>query len=169
MNLHEIPIGDGAPHVVNVIIEIPEGSTNKYEYDPRFGTFRLDRTLYSPLYYPHNYGFIPSTLYPDGDPLDIFVLCSHSIVTGALVQARPVGILRMHDDKGQDDKVISVFNNDPRYAHVQRLTDISEHQRKELVHFFQVYKDLENKFVEIEGWFPVTVAHDLIMRYVVER
>lgn len=167
MNLYEIPVGPNAPYQINAIIEIPQGSSNKMEYDPTYETFRLDRTLYSPLYYPNNYGFIPSTLYLDEDPLDILVISSHPIPTGTLCHARPLGVLRMHDDKGPDDKIISVFAHDPRYEHMQRLTDLSEHRRKEILHFFQVYKDLENKQVDIEGWFPAAIAHDLITRYTV--
>jgi inorganic pyrophosphatase len=169
MNLHDIPLGDNAPREINVVIEIPQGSSNKVEYDPRWGVFTLDRTLYSPLYYPCNYGFVPSTMFEDGDPLDILVVSSHPIAMGMVVCARPVGVLRMHDDKGQDDKVIAVFARDPRYEHVRRLSDLSEHRRKEIVHFFQVYKDLEDKTVDVEGWHPVDIAQDLIMRYVVKR
>jgi inorganic pyrophosphatase len=165
MNLFDIPVGENAPNEVNVVIEIPQGSSQKMEYDPQWDIFRLDRTLFSPLYYPYNYGFIPSTLYLDGDPLDILVLCNHPIPMGTLVTARPIGVLRMHDDKGPDDKIISVFTHDPRYEHVRRLTDVSEHRRKEIVHFFQVYKDLEDKTVDIEGWYPVDISHELIMRY----
>jgi inorganic pyrophosphatase len=169
MNLIDLPTGNDAPREVNVIIEIPQGSSQKMEYDPEYGIMRLDRTLYSPLYYPYNYGFIPSTLYLDSDPLDILVLCNHPIPAGTLVTARPVGVLRMHDDKGPDDKIISVFAHDPRYEHMTRLTDISEHRRKEIVHFFQVYKDLEDKTVDIEGWFPVEIAHELINKYSIKR
>lgn len=168
MNLHDIPLGPRAPHEVNVVIEIAEGSSNKFEYDPEWGVFRLDRTLYSPLYYPCSYGFVPSTLYVDGDPLDILVLCNHPIQTGTLLKARPVGVLRMHDDKGQDDKILSVFAHDPRYEHVHRLVDVTEHRLKEIVHFFETYKNLEDKNVEVEGWLPVTVAHEIIMRHAVK-
>lgn len=169
MNLHELPVGDKAPREVNVVIEIPQGSSNKVEYEPDLGVFTLDRTLFSPLYYPCNYGFVPSTLFEDGDPLDILVLSSHPVAMGTVLKARPVGVLRMHDDKGQDDKVIAVFARDPRFEHVRRLSDLSEHRRKEIVHFFQVYKDLEDKAVDVEGWHPVDMAHELIMRYVIQR
>src|SRR5256714_11893203 len=147
MNLADMPIGDKAPDEVNVVIEIPQGSSNKVEYNNELGVFVLDRTLYSPLYYPCNYGFVPSTLFEDGDPLDILVLSSHPIAMGTLVAARPVGLLRMRDDKRPDDKVIAAFARDPRYKEVQDLTDLPEHQRKEIQHFFQIYKDLEDKDV----------------------
>jgi inorganic pyrophosphatase len=165
MNLYEIPLGERAPVEVNVIVEIPQGSSNKMEYDPHLNIFKLDRTLYSPLYYPCNYGFIPSTMFSDGDPLDVLVLCNHPIPTGTLVESRPVGVLRMRDDKGQDDKIICVSARDPRYQHVRRLSDLSDHRRKEIVHFFQVYKDLEDKAVDVEGWHPVDIAHELILKY----
>jgi inorganic pyrophosphatase len=168
MNLYELPLGPDAPRVVTSVIEIPQGSSNKFEYDPHWRAFRLDRTLFSPLYYPCNYGFIPNTLYLDGDPLDILVYSSHPMITGCIVEVRPLGVLRMHDDKGPDDKIVAVFAHDPRYEHMTRLTDLSEHRRKEILHFFQVYKELENKAVDIEGWFPVAVAHDLIMKYSTE-
>ena len=169
MNLMDLPLGDKAPKEINVVIEIPQGSSQKMEYDPEFGTFRLDRTLFSPLYYPYNYGFVPNTLYLDGDPLDILVLCNHPIPMGVVCVARPVGVLRMHDDKGPDDKILAVHVNDPRYEHMQRLTDISEHRRKEIVHFFNVYKDLEDKTVDVDGWYPVDVAHEIIMKYSLEK
>src|SRR5438477_3942037 len=162
MNLHEIPIGDDAPREVNAVIEIPQGSSNKIEYDPEWGVFALDRTLFSPLYYPCNYGFIPSTLFEDGDPLDILVLSSHPIAMGTVLTARPVGVLSMRDDKGQDDKIISVFAHDPRYEDVHRLSHLSEHLRKEIVHFFRVYKELEDKAVEVGGWHQASYAHALI-------
>ena len=169
MNLHDIPIGDNAPYEVNVVIEIPQGSSQKMEYDKRWGVFVLDRTLYSPLYYPYNYGFIPNTLYLDGDAIDALVLCNHPIPIGTVVTARPVGVLRMFDDKGPDDKVLCVFAHDPRYEHVQRLTDISEHRRKEIIHFFEVYKDLEDKAVDVEGWYPVDFAHEIIRKHTLTK
>ncbi len=165
MNLTEIPVGPNAPHEVNVIVEISQGSSNKVEYHAGWNAFVLDRTLFSPLYYPCNYGFVPSTLFDDGDPLDILVLSSHPIAMGTVVSARPVGMLRMRDDKGVDDKIIAVFSHDPRYEQVRRLSDVSEHSRKEIHHFFQIYKELEDKAVDVEGWHPVEMAHDLITRY----
>src|SRR2546426_4516852 len=151
-NLTRIPVGAKAPAEVNAVIEISQGSSNKIEYNEEWGAFVLDRTLYSPLYYPCNYGFIPGTLYEDGDPLDILVFSSQPIPMGAVATARPLGVLRMRDDKGQDDKIVAVFANDPRYRDVVRLEDVSEHRLKEITHFFQIYKDLEDKAVEVEGW-----------------
>jgi inorganic pyrophosphatase len=168
-NLTLIPVGEKAPHEVNVVIEISQGSSNKVEYNAQWGAFVLDRTLYSPLYYPCNYGFVPGTLFEDGDPLDSLVLSSHPIAMGTVLNARPVGVLRMRDDKGPDHKIIAVFAHDPRYEDVRRLDDLSEHVRKEIVHFFRVYKELEDKAVDVEGWHPSESAHDLITRYTLAR
>lgn len=164
-NLARIPVGDGAPFEVNAVVEISQGSSNKIEYREDWGAFVLDRTLYSPLYYPCNYGFIPSTLFEDGDPLDVLAFSSQPIPTATVLTVRPVGVLRMRDDKGQDDKIVAVFAYDPRFEHVRKLADLSEHRRKEITHFFQIYKELEDKAVEVEGWEPAEVAHELINRY----
>lgn len=160
-----LPTGVHAPDVVNVVVEIPRGSSNKIEYNPELGVFVLDRVLYSPLYYPCEYGFIPGTLFEDGDPLDILVLATQPTFTGCVLPTRPVGVLKMGDDKGQDDKILGVSAHDPRFEQVMRLEDLSEHRLKEILHFFAVYKDLEDKAVTIQGWESVEVAHDLIRRY----
>jgi inorganic pyrophosphatase len=165
MDFIGLPIGERAPHEVNVVVEIPRGSSNKVEYDVEIGAFRLDRVLYSPLYYPCEYGFVPSTLFEDGDPLDILVLATQPTFTGCIVVARPVGVLKMSDDKGQDDKILGVSAHDPRFERVTRLEDVSEHRLKEILHFFAVYKDLENKEVNIHGWESADVARDLIRQY----
>lgn len=165
MNYGELPIGSGAPEEVNVVIEIPRGSSNKIEYDAELGVFRLDRVLYSPLYYPCEYGFIPGTLFEDGDPLDILVLTAQPTFTGCVLSARPVGVLKMSDDKGEDDKILGVSARDPRFESVTRLDEVYGHRLKEILHFFAVYKDLENKEVTIHGWEPVEVAQDLIRQY----
>ena len=168
MNLASIPIGDKSPTEVNAVIEISQGSSNKVEYDIELGAFVLDRTLFSPLYYPCNYGFIPSTLFEDGDPLDILVLNSHPLAMGTVLPARPLGVLRMRDDKGQDDKIISVCARDPRYDEIQDLNGFSAHQRKEITHFFRIYKQLEEKDVVVEGWHPADAAYSLIANYTVK-
>jgi inorganic pyrophosphatase len=167
MNLTDVPVGDNAPAEVNVVIEISQGSSNKIEYDNNWGAFVLDRTLFSPMYYPYNYGFIPSTLFEDGDPLDALVLTSHPVPMATVLSARPVGVLRMQDDKGQDDKIICVFARDPRFEAIKDITDLADHQKREIIHFFQVYKELEDKAVEVGGWRPAGVAHELITRYTV--
>lgn len=164
MDYHKLPIGERAPEQVNVVVEIPRGSSNKVEYDPETGVFRLDRILYSPLYYPCEYGFIPGTHSPDGDPLDILVLSTQPTFTGCVMRARPVGVLKMSDDRGQDDKVLGVAADDPRFDGVSRLADVSSHLLTEIEHFFAVYKDLEQKEVDIQGWEPEQTALALILR-----
>jgi len=165
MNYMDVPTGPDAPREVNVVVEIPRGSSNKIEYDPEIAAFRLDRVLYSPLYYPCEYGFVPGTLFEDGDPLDILVLSTQPTFTGCVLLARPVGVLKMGDDKGQDDKILGVSVHDPRFEDVMRLEDVSPHRLKEILHFFAVYKDLENKEVVIQGWEPAEAAQNLIRQY----
>jgi inorganic pyrophosphatase len=160
-----IPIGADAPLVVNAIIEIPQGSSNKYEYDHHLGIFKLDRTLYSPMFYPFDYGWIPQTLAQDGDPLDILVITSEPTFTGCLVAARPLGVLMMRDDKGPDEKILSVANGDPRFRDIHRLSDLPGHSLKEIVHFFDIYKELEEKETNVLGWQDVETAHEIIARF----
>ena len=152
MNLTAVPLGPDAPNRVNVVIEIPKGSTNKYEIDPKSGIIKLDRVLFSPLFYPCDYGYIPQTLYSDGDAIDALVLLTHPTFPGCVVESRPIGVLKMSDEKGQDDKIICVATKDPRFAEVETLDDVSEHMRREIVHFFEVYKSLEEKSVYVLGW-----------------
>lgn len=152
MDLHHLPVGPKPPQVVNAIIEIPRGGSNKYEYDSALGVFRLDRVLYSAVHYPAAYGFIPSTLADDGDATDILVLTTEPTFTGALIEARPVGMLRMRDEAGEDEKVLSVPVVDPRFDQVRELADVPPHLLREIEHFFRVYKDLEGKHVETFGW-----------------
>jgi inorganic pyrophosphatase len=147
--------------VVDVFIEIPGGSQNKYEYDKEKGVFRLDRVLYSPMHYPADYGYLESTLALDGDPLDALVLTTFPTFPGCVISARVVGVLIMSDDKGQDEKLLAVPVDDPRWNHVQTLADVPEHIKKEIAHFFQVYKDLENKKTVIEGWKDADAAAKL--------
>ena len=108
MNLKYLPLGDGSPDIVNAVVEIPKGSRNKYEYNMDLGVFQLDRVLYSSMHYPEAYGFIPSTLYDDGDPMDVLIVIDQPLQTGIMIEVKPVGILKMQDEKGTDDKVISV-------------------------------------------------------------
>ena len=144
--------GPKSPEVVNAIVEIPTGSRIKYEIDHETGLVHVDRVLFSPFHYPAEYGFIPGTLAPDGDPCDVLVLINGSTYPGVVIRARPVGVLRMHDDKGQDDKVLCVAADDPNYQHVNELTDLPPHFMKEVEHFFLTYKDLEEKDVHTDGW-----------------
>ncbi len=144
------------------LIEIPRGSRNKYEYDERLGRFRLDRVLYSPLHYPSDYGLILDTLSSDGDPLDVLVIVYEPTFTGCVVPIRPIGVLLMRDEKGIDEKVVAVPIGEPRLKEVQRLADLPAHVLREIEHFFTVYKDLEEKEVEVYGWADVEAAWKLI-------
>ena len=144
--------GKLAPDLINAIIEIPTGSRVKYEIDHETGLVFVDRVLFSPFHYPAEYGFIPKTLAPDGDPADVLVLINGTTYPGVVIKARPVGLLKMHDDKGRDDKVLCVAADDPNYAHVETLEDLPPHFMKEVEHFFVTYKDLEEKDVHSDGW-----------------
>lgn len=134
---------------INVIIEIEKGSKNKYELDKNTGLIKLDRVMYTAQSYPFDYGFIPNTLWHDGDPLDVVLLTSYSIHPGVLVEARPLAYINMIDNDESDVKVIAVPENDPRFKNLKDLQDINPHTLDEINHFFETYKMLENKKVEI--------------------
>lgn len=155
--------------VVDAFIEIPTGSQNKYEYDKEKDAFVLDRVLFSPMHYPAEYGYLKDTLALDGDPLDILVITSFPTFPGCVIESRVVGVLVMTDDKGQDEKLLAVPTNDPRFKDVASLEHIPEHKLKEIAHFFQVYKDLENKKTIIEGWkdadFAKTLYNECVERF----
>lgn len=157
-NLYELPAGNPVPNRLNAIIEIPRGGQSKFEYDPEFGLFRLDRVLFSSVHYPGHYGFVPSTRAGDGDPVDVLVYGSFESFTGALVEVRPVGMLRMQDEKGSDEKVLTVPIADPRYREVQEIGHLPPHFLREVEHFFRVYKELEGSEVTTLGWEPRGVA-----------
>ncbi|TCP54673.1 inorganic pyrophosphatase [Tumebacillus sp. BK434] len=148
--------------IVNAFIEIPTGSQNKYEYDKENNRFMLDRVLFSPMHYPTEYGYIENTLAEDGDPLDILVLTTFPTFPGCVIESRVLGVLIMTDDKGKDEKLLAVPTQDPRFANVHSLDDVAPHVLKEISHFFQVYKDLENKTVQIDGWEGVETAQRLL-------
>ena len=148
-NICDISVGEKAPDVFNVIIEISRGSSNKYEIDKETGLLRLDRVLYSPFYYPLDYGFLPQTHWHDGDPLDALVLVTHPILPGTIVEARPVGVIRMMDNGDKDEKIIAVAVGDPRFNEYEDIDDLSVHLRKELKHFYEYYKHLEGKEVKV--------------------
>ncbi len=145
--------GPDSPEVINAVIENPKGTKNKYEYDKQKESVVLDRVLHSSVHYPGDYGFIPKAYYEDGDPMDILVLTTHPTFPGCVIEVRPVGILYMDDGGEQDDNVIAVPVEDPRWDDVQNLDDVDEHQKEEVAEFFKTYKNLEpKKEVEIEGW-----------------
>jgi inorganic pyrophosphatase len=152
MNLTQLPSGPQPPQVVYAVIEIPRGGRNKYEYDATLELFRLDRVLYSAVHYPAAYGFIPSTLAADGDPVDILVMTSEPTFTGCLIEVRPVGLFHMQDEAGADEKILSVPTIDPHYHEVRELAQVAPHFLREVEHFFRIYKDLEGKPVETLGW-----------------
>ncbi|PSL43254.1 inorganic pyrophosphatase [Salsuginibacillus halophilus] len=151
---------------VSVFVEIPYGSSNKYEFDIEKNSFKLDRVLYSPMYYPAEYGEIPQTLAEDGDPLDALVLVTHPTFSGCIIDTRIIGALTMADEKGKDDKLIGVPVNDPRFANVNSLKDISPHILEEIKHFFETYKDLEKKQVKIDKWEDKSSALKILDRAV---
>jgi inorganic pyrophosphatase len=150
MNLwHDIPLGDGAPDEINVIVEIPRGSHNKYEIDKETGLIKLDRVNFSAAPYPFDYGFAPKTLWEDGDALDVVVLTTNPIPSGILVSVRPIALMEMTDGGESDDKVIAVPTEDIRFDDVKDLADINPHTLKEMQHFFENGKKLKKKPVEI--------------------
>src|SRR5437667_2422323 len=151
-NYLALPTGDGAPAEVNAVIEIPRGDTNKYEYDKQLHVFRLDRNLYSPVHYPGDYGFIPSTLSDDGDPLDVLVLVDAPRFTGCVMTVRPIGMLRMVDQGKKDEKILAVGTNNPIYKDVREYNELYPHLMREIEHFFTIYKELEAKSTKIAGW-----------------
>src|SRR4029434_315995 len=145
MDYKSLPLGEKAPQVVNAVIEIPFGSSNKYEFDVQLKVFKLDRVLYSAVHYPTDYGFIPNTLAPDGDPLDVLVLISRPTFPGCGIECAAGG--------------------DPRFHRVETLDDVEPHLLKEVEHFFNVYKDLEGRASSTFGWFPREEAYQKISEY----
>jgi inorganic pyrophosphatase len=144
----------------DVIVEIPKGQRNKYEVDHETGRIRLDRMLFTSTRYPSDYGFIEDTLAPDGDPLDALVLLDEPTFPGCLIRCRAIGMFRMRDEKGSDDKVLCVAATDPRMAHLSDIGDVSDFDLLEIQHFFEVYKELEpGKMVESANWVGRTEAY----------
>jgi len=163
MNLwHELPPGPDWPQIVYVVVEIPKGSRNKYEYDEEKGFVKLDRVLFSSLHYPGDYGFIPQTLHADGDPLDVLVMTNEPTFSGCVIEARPLGIFHLVDRGQLDDKVLAVPHTDPLFAGYRTLSDVPPHFLEEMTHFFNVYKDLESGEVVGEGWDGIEYAHATI-------
>lgn len=148
--LHDIAAGTA--EAMNVIIEIPKFSKNKYEIDKETGLIALDRVMHTAQDYPFDYGFVPQTLFDDGDALDVVVLTTYPLAPGILVKARPVAIMEMTDGGERDDKVVAVPVDDPRFNEVQDLSDLNKHFIKEMTHFFETYKKVQNKVVEVGAW-----------------
>src|SRR3990167_8891057 len=147
--LHDISPGKNAPEIVNAIIEIPKGSKIKYEIDKESGLIKLDRFLFSSMHYPGDYGFIPQTHWDDGDPLDIIIITGEPVYPGTLVTAKVIGVLHMMDQEENDDKIIGVYEKDPRYKKINSISDLQEHFLDEIKHFFETYKELEKKEVKV--------------------
>lgn len=163
MKLYDLDPGPEIPELVRMIVEIPKNSANKYEYDGQLGIFRLDRALYSPMHYPGDYGFIPGTLADDGDPMDVLALVQEPSFTGCLIEVRPVGILNMVDQQEHDQKILAVPNRNPRYDQIHTMDQIFPHVRREIEHFFTIYKELEGRITSMEGWGGPPEARRAIM------
>ena len=145
-------IAPGTAEEMNVIVEINKGSNNKYEIDKETGLIALDRAMHTSQDYPYDYGFVPQTLWDDGDPLDVVILTTYPLFPGILVRVRPVGMMDMVDDGDSDVKIIAVPTKDPRWDDVKDLKDVNKHTIKEMEHFFSTYKKLQNKEVVIKGF-----------------
>ncbi len=152
--MHDLPIGEKAPDVVNMIIEVPARSANKYEFDEETGMIKLDRVLPTSQVYPGDYGFIPQTLAEDGDPLDGVILSTYPLLPGVLVEVRVVALIEMEDEKGPDSKIIGVVAEDPRWDEIKDLEDVPQGILDEIKNFFETYKALEakkGKWVKVTG------------------
>ena len=153
MNLwHEISPGKNVPNVINVIIECPKGTKNKYEIDKETGLIKLDRAMKTSQDYPFDYGFVPQSLWEDNDPLDVVLLTTYPLAPGILVEARPVGIMNMIDGGEGDDKIIAVPKDDPRFDNVKNLNDLNPYTLKEMQHFFETYNTIDGKKVVVKGF-----------------
>ncbi len=161
---HTVNIGENAPEIVNGIIEIPKNTRAKYELDKDSGLLKLDRVLYGSMYYPANYGFIPKTYCDDKDPLDILILSQITIVPMCIVSAKVIGAMRMLDGGEHDDKIIAVAENDMSVNHFNDISELPEHFINELRNFFQDYKKLENKTVEVKEFQNSKVAQEIVQQ-----
>jgi len=167
MRIEAIPLGSNPPHDVNVIIEVPVGGEPiKYEMDKDAGTMIVDRFLYTPMRYPGNYGFVPHTLSDDGDPIDVLIPNQRPIMPGAVMSCRPIGVLKMEDESGEDEKIIAVPSDHltKRYTGVKSYKDLPDITLHQIEHFFEHYKDLEDdKWVKIAGWGDAADAQRMIV------
>jgi inorganic pyrophosphatase len=161
---HDVSYGENAPDVVNGIVEIPKGSRAKYELDKDSGMIKLDRVLYSSVYYPANYGFIPKTYCDDHDPLDILIICQIDLIPMCLVEAKVIGVMRMIDGGEADDKIIAVAAGDPSVNHINDISELPQHFISEMRSFFEDYKKLENKTVIVEEFQDNVVAKQIVQK-----
>jgi len=151
--LHGIPVGENPPETVNVVVEVESKTRDKYEYKEEYESFVLDRTLFSSVIFPVDYGFVPQTWYDDDDPLDIMILSYEPLEVGCIVKVRPIGVLILEDEKGEDPKILSVIDNDPRFVGVKDIKDVQKHRLKEIQEFFETYKRLEpKKWAKTKYW-----------------
>ncbi|MEO8307301.1 MAG: inorganic diphosphatase [Pseudomonadota bacterium] len=166
MDLSALPIGKNPPHEVNVVVEVPVGGEPiKYEMHKASGALMVDRFLYTSMRYPGNYGFIPHTLSDDGDPIDVVIANQRGLLPGSVIAVRPVGVLRMQDEAGGDEKILAVPipKLTQRYEHVHNYTDLPDITIRQVQHFFEHYKDLEpGKWVKVLGWGDAAEARDMI-------
>jgi inorganic pyrophosphatase len=163
MNLLHAIKASPKPGIINVVVENYKGSSNKVEYDREEGVFKIDRVLYSAVFWPFDYGFIPQTWHEDEDPVDVVLLTTYPTFPGCVVTARPIGAIIMEDEKGIDDKVVAVPTEDPRFSHVKNVGDLPEHLKREVQEFFESYKRLEpGKFVKFKKWEDVKKANEMI-------
>ncbi len=161
---HHVSPGNQIPEIVEAIIEIPKNTRAKYELDKDSGLLRMDRVLYSSMYYPANYGFIPQTYCDDKDPLDIVVLSQVTIVPMCIVSAKVIGVMQMLDNGEMDDKIIAVAQHDMSVNHINDISELPEHFFRELKNFFEDYKKLENKTVEVEEFQNASVAREIVLK-----
>lgn len=164
-SLDSIEAGTNPPKAINVVVEIPMGSSIKYEFDSTTGQLFVDRKLYTAMFYPFNYGFIPKTLEMDGDPVDVLILGEDAVVPLSIVRSRPIGVLLTEDEEGQDSKVIAapLPKIDPTFSGIDDVKDIPKYIQNQIKHFFEHYKELEQgKFVRVKGWEGTQVAMNKI-------
>jgi inorganic pyrophosphatase len=167
MNVSDMSTGKNPPQDINVVVEIPQGSSVKYEIDKETGALVVDRFLFSAMSYPAAYGFIPGTLADDGDPMDALVLVPSAVVPGAVIRCRPIGVLHMRDEAGMDEKIMCVPHNKvhPLHGEINSVDDLPAIMRQGFEHFFETYKNLEpGKWVKVQGWGGVADACDLIAK-----